>query len=172
MHADRLMKLAAHIRHLPDGKLDMGAWIKIGEGPEKRTLVLDNTVHGSNEVLLEGFCGAVVCALGSAAFIPEFRARGLSAYRSAWGSGVLYADPATGHYHDCNAGAKFFDIEYDHATVLFGSGEGDCYAYYVGRDYAEDDRINDVQEITPEMVANGIERFVRNGGTIVFDFHE
>ncbi len=101
MNIDRLKTLSAYLKTLPikGGKraFDMSVWVNRLTGAERKK-------HG---------CGTSACALGHAAYIPEFRVLGLTPVRGTFGK-VLF-EGEEGVY----AARKFFDLGRAPAHSLF-----------------------------------------------------
>ena len=110
MNQGRLTTLASYLRTVPVLKFDLGIWK----------------------------CGAVACAIGHAAGIPEFKKAGFRIRKSSAGTAPefegLYAWGAVG---------EFFDLD-----------EYECYELFAASEYDPG--------ATPRVVADRIEEFVRD----------
>lgn len=148
-------------------------------------------------IVKEGFCGSTACVLGHAALIKEFNQEGLyikindePCYRLkditgkgyhqyllqyeyekavkerqeqyemiSYGSIVYITDDNI--YYDTEAGSKFFDLTYEEARYLFYAGGVSISRLFYG---AEEN-----QEITPDMVATALRKFVETDGESLRD---
>lgn len=98
MNKERLTKLADYIEKLPKERLYMPLFYFSDPDTDPP-------------------CGTVACALGHAALMPEFNAEGLHYSRKQ--QSIMYKDDTS-----FVAAAKFFDLSYDDACVLFSPWSG------------------------------------------------
>jgi hypothetical protein len=149
----RLTKLAGFLERFedtPTKKFDMNTWgtMKPLRGTNKRNVSLDSPVQS-----LEVKCKTAACALGWATTIPEFAKAGLKLDIDIAalidGSDEITGDVVyKGATDSIEAAAKFFDITYEEADIVFGA---DNYEY--GISYSN--------KIKPQMVAKKIRQLLK-----------
>jgi hypothetical protein len=152
MEKERLLRLASRMDKVKPEHFDIGNWYSPADGYEE----LGKTAVFREDGMLarENVCGSVACVLGHAALISDFVEQGLGyvpTYRE-YGKTRVLADMRITYkdklYED--AGAAFFGLDEDQASILFGLSGPYNYLYYF--------------EITPQNVAKALCEFVESDG--------
>lgn len=147
MNKNRLLRLAELLEAdavQPNGiKFDLNVWA-VPDGFDN--LASDHGPYSERTKIIPVDCGTVACAMGLAAISGVFKDEGLTYTIESNGSLYPEYDNAQGF----GAAAKFFEIRYSDATMLFSR---DGYSEYMNMRGAVGERV--VAAIIREFVATG-----------------